>query len=168
MDRLLTFMGSQPSERGTSVGAHFICQQLPFQLKNYISFNHNEGSQNFNSLTHWSQVTHMCVSKLTIIGSDNNLSQGRHWVIIWTNAVILLIWSLRTNFSEILVEIHVFSLKKNRLIDSELSNKFSIHSLINYLNSKLNWPMISLMDYWPALRAGLLFCNFFWSARKCL
>ena len=29
-------------------------------------------------LTHWGQVTHICVSNLTIIGSDNGLSPGGH------------------------------------------------------------------------------------------
>ena len=29
------------------------------------------------SLTHWGRVTHICVNKLTIIGSDNGLSPGR-------------------------------------------------------------------------------------------
>ena len=56
-------------------------------------------------LTHWGRVTHICVSKLTIIGSDNGLSPGRRQAIIWTNAGILLIGPLRTNFSEILIEI---------------------------------------------------------------
>ena len=62
--------------------------------------------------THWGRVTHICVSKLTIIGSDNGLSLGRRQAIIWTNAEILLIRTLGTNFSEILSEIHAFSLKK--------------------------------------------------------
>ena len=53
-------------------------------------------------LTHWGRVTHICVSKLTIIGSDNGLSPGRRQAIIWTNAGILLIRTLGTNFSEIL------------------------------------------------------------------
>ena len=52
-------------------------------------------------LTHWGRVTHKCVSKLTIIGSDNGLSPGQHQAIIWTNAGILLIRPLGTNFSEI-------------------------------------------------------------------
>ena len=65
--------------------------------------------------THWGRVTHICVSKLTIIGSDNGLSLGRRQAIIWTNAKILLIWTLGTNFSEILSEIHAFSLKKMHL-----------------------------------------------------
>ena len=57
-------------------------------------------------------MTHICVSNKTIIGSDNGLSPGRREAIIWTNAGILLIRTLGTNFSEILSEIHKFSLKK--------------------------------------------------------
>ena len=46
-------------------------------------------------------MTHICVSKLTIFGSDNGLSPGRHQAIIWTNDWIMIIVSLETNFSEI-------------------------------------------------------------------
>ena len=66
-------------------------------------------------LTHWGRVMHICVSKLTIIGSDNGLSPDRRQAIIWTNAELLLIGPLRTNFSEILIEILTFSFKKMRL-----------------------------------------------------
>ena len=66
-------------------------------------------------LTHWGRVTHICVGNLTIIGSDNGLSPHRHQAIIWTNAGILLIGPLGTNFSEILLEINTFSLKKMHL-----------------------------------------------------
>ena len=55
-------------------------------------------------------LTHICVNKLTIIGSDHGLSHGRRQAIIWTR--ILLIRTLETNFSEILSEIHSFSFKK--------------------------------------------------------
>ena len=68
-----------------------------------------------NELTHWGRVTHICIDKLTIIGSDNGLSPGRRQAIIWTNVGILLIGTLRTNFSEILSEIHTFSFKKMHL-----------------------------------------------------
>ena len=68
-----------------------------------------------HGLTHWGRVTHICVSKLTITGSDNGLSPDRRKSIIWTNAGILLIGPLGTNFSEILIEILTFSLKKMRL-----------------------------------------------------
>ena len=68
-----------------------------------------------NRLTHWGRVTHICVSKLTIIGSDNDLSPGRHQAITETNVGILLIWTLWTNFSEILVEVLTSSFKKMSL-----------------------------------------------------
>ena len=64
------------------------------------------------SLTHWGWSTHICVSKLTIIGSDNGLSPGQCRAIIWTIAGILLIGPLGTNFSEILIGIQTFSFKK--------------------------------------------------------
>ena len=66
-------------------------------------------------LTHWGQVTHICVSRLTIIGSDNGLPPDQHQAIIWTNAGILLIGPLGTNFSEILIEIYTFSFRKMHL-----------------------------------------------------
>ena len=46
-------------------------------------------------LTHWNQMTHICVSKLTIIGSDNGLSSCRRQANIWTKAGILLIRNLK-------------------------------------------------------------------------
>ena len=66
-------------------------------------------------LTHWGRVTHICFGKLTIIASDNGLSPGRRQAIIWTNAGILLIETLGTNFSEISIEIYTFSFKKMHL-----------------------------------------------------
>ena len=69
-------------------------------------------------LTHWGRVTHVCVSKLTIIGSDNGLSPRWRQAIIWTNAGILLIRLLGTNISETSITIHIFSFKKMHLIMS--------------------------------------------------
>ena len=57
-------------------------------------------------LTPWGRVTHICVSKTTITGSDNGWSPGWCQAIIWTKAGILLIGILETNFSEILIEYH--------------------------------------------------------------
>ena len=68
-----------------------------------------------NDLTHWGRVKHICVSNLTIIGSDNGLSPGRRQAITWTNDGILLIGPFGTNFSEMLIEIHTFSFKKIHL-----------------------------------------------------
>ena len=66
-------------------------------------------------LTHWGRGTHICVGKLTTIGSDNGLSPGRRQTIIWTNSGSLLIVRLGTNFSEILIAIQTFSFKKMHL-----------------------------------------------------
>ena len=52
---------------------------------------------------------------LTIIGSDDGLSPGRHQAIIRTNAGLLLIEPLGTNFNEVLIEIHTFSFRKMHL-----------------------------------------------------
>ena len=60
-------------------------------------------------------MTHICVGNLSSIGSDNGLSPGRRQAIIRTNAGILLIRPLGTNFSDFLVEIPIFSFKKMRL-----------------------------------------------------
>ena len=57
------------------------------------------------SLTHWGRVTHICIGKLTITGSDNGLSPGRRQAIIWTNAGMLLIGPLGPYFSEISIGI---------------------------------------------------------------
>ena len=51
----------------------------------------------------------------TIVVSNNGLLPGQCQAIIWTNTGILLIQTLGTNFSEILSEIHTFSLKKLHL-----------------------------------------------------
>ena len=66
--------------------------------------------------THWGRVTLICVGKqLAIIGSNNGFSPGRHQAIIWTNAGILLIGTLGTNFSEVFIKIHTFPFKKMHL-----------------------------------------------------
>ena len=62
---------------------------------------------------------HICIGKLTIIGSDKGLWPGRRQAIIWTNAGIMLIGPLGAIFSEILIGIQTFSLKKMHLKISE-------------------------------------------------
>ena len=78
-------------------------------------------------LTHWGRVTHICVSKLAIIVSDNGLSPGRRQAIIRTNARILLIRPLGTNFNEMLIEIVTFSFMKNAF-ESDICEKAFILS----------------------------------------
>ena len=93
-------------------------KQISNQNRKSDKITHNGGhciAVDIDILTHWGRVTHICVNKLTIIGSDNVLSPGRRQAIIWTNAGILLVGPLGTNFSEILIEIRAFSFKKMHL-----------------------------------------------------
>ena len=83
-------------------------------LHNYTNI-HNIPPNMCIMLNHWGRVTHICVSKLTIIGSDNGLAPGRRQTIIWTNDGILLIGPIGTNFSEILIIIQTFSFEKMHL-----------------------------------------------------
>ena len=102
-------------------------------------------------LTHWGRVTHICVSDLTIIGSDNGLSPGQRQAIIKTNDGILLIRPLGTNFSEILIEILIFSLKKMRLKVSSAKrrpfclglNVLTKSSLVLVIACRLKWQAIT-------------------------
>ena len=80
----------------------------------------------FFVLTHWGQVTHICLSKLTIIGSDNGKAPGWGQAIIWANAGILLIGPLGKNFSEILIKIYTFSFSKMHL---KMSGKWRLFCL---------------------------------------
>ena len=66
-------------------------------------------------LIHWGRMMHICVIKLTIIGSDNGLSPGRRQAIIWTSARISLIGPWGTNLSEFLISLQTFSYKKMHL-----------------------------------------------------
>ena len=100
-------------------------------------------------LTHWGLVTHIYVSKLTIIGSDNGLSPDRRQAILWTSAGTLLIGPLRTNFSVILIEILIFSFKKMRLkVSSAKRRPFCLS-----LNVLIKRPLITLWQtrcpVWP-------------------
>ena len=38
-----------------------------------------------NVPTHWGRASHICVRKITIVGSDDDLSPGRRQAIIWPN-----------------------------------------------------------------------------------
>ena len=102
-------------------------------------------------LTHWGRVMHICVSKLTIVGSDNGLSPGRRLAIIWTNDGILLIGLLGADFSEILIEILTFSFKKMRFkLSSAKWRPFCLG---------LNGLIMVAVSYSLAVVAVLIVCN---------
>ena len=88
-------------------------------------------------------MTHICVSKLIIIGSESGLLSGQRQAIISTNAGILLIANLGTNFSENLMEIHSFSFKKMEL---KMSAEQTIKQLICWL-FQMPWCSCNITIY---------------------
>ena len=86
-------------------------------------------------------MTHICVVKQTIIGSDNGLSPGRRQAIIWTNAGILVNGPLGTNFSEILIEIQTFFIQENALeyVICEMASILSRPQCVKKLQTQLHW-----------------------------
>ena len=92
-----------------------------------------------NNLNHWGRVTHICVGKLTIIGSDNGLSPGRRQAIIWTNAGILLISPQGRNFNEILIEIW----------KCRLRNGIHLYRPQCVNNKHIGWGAINVVQYSP-------------------
>ena len=78
-------------------------------------------------------MTHICVGKLTIIGSDNGLSPGRRQAIIWTNSGILLIGPLGTNFRNFNRNSNIF-IQENALenVVCEMSSILSRSQCVNW------------------------------------
>ena len=105
-------------------------------------------------------MTHICVSKLTIISSDNGLSPDQHQAIIWSNDEILLIGPLGTNFNEILIGSQTFSLKKMHLkMSSGKWRPFCLSlNVLTYFTSRpyVLWVESHLISTANLLVAGLL------------
>ena len=93
-------------------------------------------------------MTHICVSKLTTIGSDNGLSPGHY---IWTNAGILLIGPLRTNFSEILIKINPYISRKCIWI-------CCLENGGHFVSASMCW-MYSVLSFAQILVYLLFYCN---------
>ena len=99
------------------------------------------------------RVTHICTSKLSIIGSDNCLSAGRQQTIIWTNAGTLLIRQLGTNSNAILIKIH--TLEKSSVEMTTISSRpqfvrgtwleLSCYSCIQY-QLKRHVPLLKTLE----------------------
>ena len=94
-------------------------------------------------------MTPICVSKLTIIGPDKDLSPGRRQAIIWTNAEILLITPLGTKFIEILIQIYTSSLTKMHLKMS--SGKWQPFCLGLDVLRDGEWCTFSVSLKWPLI-----------------
>ena len=123
----------------------------------YIDKNYNDLFKDFS--THWSRVTHICIGKLTIIGSDNDLSPGQCQAIVWTNAGILLTGPLGTKFRDNLITIKTFLFTKMHLKMS--SGKCQPSCLgLNVLNTNLtgkNHQQYTWITMYPSLNVeGIL------------
>ena len=123
-------------------------------------------------------MTHTCIcfSDLTIIGSDNGLSPGRRQAIIRTNDGILLIRPLGTNFSEILIEILIFSFKKMHLkVSSTKRRPFCLGlNVLIYpcdMSDRLDVTSVNILKtdlhFW-VLQYNLYCVEFFWGNKKCI
>ena len=120
-------------------------------------------------LTHWGRVTHVCVSKLIIIGSDNGLLPGRHKAIIWTNAGILLIGPIGRNFNEILIKIHIFSFKKIHLKMS-CQPQCVKHLRVSWITQgqSHNWPSCSDLTLKNRVKKTIINHNNTYQGMDCL
>ena len=88
----------------TDVPLLVVCPERNMLL--YIGLSHvrlvtRSCGQDWCGLTN--RVTHICVSKINIIGSDNGLAPGGCQAVIWNNAGVSLNEPLRANFSEIFI-----------------------------------------------------------------
>ena len=114
---------------------------------------------NSSSQAHLSLVPHIYASaNLVSIGSDNGLSPRRYQAIIWTNAGILLIGPLGTNFSEILIKRQNFSFTKMQLkvlsvmwrpFCPEGDELIQVRTPSVTMVCMLIWPGISTIFQWP-------------------
>ena len=92
----------------------------------------------------------------TVAILSNGLAPGRRQAIIWTNAGILLIRPVGTNFNEILIEILTFSFMKMRLKVSSakrwpfcLSPNVLIEAMsLTRLNSVIVWESSFCQQWW--------------------
>ena len=88
---------------------------------------------------YWPNNTEYFLS--SFIGSDNGLSPGQRQAIFWTNAGILLIEPLGTNFSEIWIKIYTFSLEKMHLKMSSTKWRPSCLGLNVLSSSSMTYPV---------------------------
>ena len=97
----------------------------------------------YEGLTHWGRVMHICGSKLRIIDSDSGLSPRRRQAIMWTNAGLLLIGPLGTNFSEILIKIQNFSFTNMHLKISSAEQQLFCHGGDELVGFCLPWRRVT-------------------------
>ena len=98
---------------------------------------------------------HICVGKHTIIGPDNGLSPSQCQAIIWTNAGILLVGPLGTNFSDILIGNSYIFIQENPFENG-----------VWKMASILSWPQC-VGKKLSCLRVKLPWHGHLWSQKIC-
>ena len=112
-------------------------RQCPVGKKSALVHWYIYAAAGLNVLIHWGRVTHICVSKLAINGSDDDLSPGRRQAIIWTNAEILLIGPLGTTWQiavrRLLKFIYFCSRNAFEVVVRKLGVILSRHQCVQYI-----------------------------------
>ena len=117
---------------------------ISFSEKKYVLGWQSENL--FYTLTQGGWVTHIRVSKLTIIGSDNGVWLAWRQAIIPTNAGILLIRPLGINLCDTLIAIHIFSFTKMWSLTPLKSCKVSTTTVLQLLPSSTGANSMDLTD----------------------
>ena len=110
-------------------GDHVLTTNASLLLCNELS-----AAIKLSDLTHWGRVTHVCLSKLTVVVSDNGLSPGRRQAIIGTNVGLLSIGPSGTNFRENLIDPYFHSRKSIWKCHHEIGGHFVSASMCLYLS----------------------------------
>ena len=110
---------------------------------------------------------HICVNKITSIGSDDDLSPGRRQAIVLTNAGVLLIWPLGSNISEIFIGIHVSPFKKMHLkMSSAKCRTFSLGLNVLMCPVGHSWNSEAMSVSWWCTMCHAFFDSFVHWLRK--
>ena len=109
------------------------------------------------TLTHWGRVMHICVVKLTIIGSDNGLSSGRcrlkkssaKWLPFCLSLKVLSsycswVWCATPYISLIQIQI------EKSIIASNLHQQLTVtsHTLYHKVNKSTQYHIVDIIQIW--------------------
>ena len=100
----------------------------------------------------------MCVSKLTIVASDNGLLTARRQAIIQTNADLLSIGILGTNFSEFWIKLHMSSFMKMHLKMSPVKWRPFCLNVLRHEHNDRNCPD-DIVKYMSCMKNRFVFAH---------
>ena len=115
-------------------------------------------------LSHWGRVTHICVSKLTIIGSDNDLSPGRRSSHYLNQCWNIVNWTLRNKLQ--------WNLSRNSNIFFQKNALENVVCVIASISSRPQWvnnTWCVRLVYWRGIfYIFLAFIHVLYITRVCL